>query len=114
MGQRFIRRYGGSTVEVGFGNSGAQHVEPIQRRLAGDRPLVAFKTKGRVLDGELEVLGHLAPAQHASNTQADLVAALQWLARPRHRRLNTRQIFLSSGQQRFAFARPFAGQGTVS
>ena len=60
------------------------------------------------------MLGHLAPAQHAADPQADFVTALQRVVGPRHRGLNTGQVFLSSGQQLFAFARPFVGQRWVA
>ena len=56
-------------------DTGADHVDPVKRRLLRDRRLVSFVVETIFRDRELEVLAHLEAAEHAPDAQADAVFA---------------------------------------
>jgi hypothetical protein len=71
---------------------GAQDVEAVERRLAGDRRVVADEAERFLGDGQPEVLGDLTPSQHGARFQRDLGRAAQRVAGARRRRLDLGEI----------------------
>src|SRR5207237_10315848 len=61
----------GGGVQLGGGDGGAQHVEPVQRGLGVDPVLPAGHVQGVIGDGDGEVLGGLVSADHLARLQAD-------------------------------------------
>ena len=72
-----------------------------------------LKLEAVVGDPDLEVLGHLAPAQHRADRLADRRRAAQRLARPLDARLDAAQVLLGRLQQLLPLARPLGGQERV-
>ena len=59
------------------GQAGAQHVDPVEGGLGGDRLGVAGEREGLVGDLDGEVFGHLVVVDHLAHPQRDLVFAPQ-------------------------------------
>lgn len=57
-------------IEILRRHRGAQDIEAVERRLTGDRRLVAREVERLLGDGPPEVLGHLAPARRRPSGQS--------------------------------------------
>ena len=60
---------------------GADHVDPVQRRLGLDAGLVAAVAEALLGDFDREVLGHLEAPEHPAHAHSDLVLTLEASAR---------------------------------
>ena len=114
LGQALVRQHGGGGVEILRRHGGTQHVEAVERCLAGDRRFIPHKLEGGAGDGQPEVLGDLAPPQRRARLQGDLGRAPERVAGARRCRLDLGDILLGCGEQVFALARPLGGQGGIA
>src|SRR5512132_2616035 len=67
LSQALIRAHGGAGIEGLGRHGGAQDIEAVERRLGGDAGVIAGKRKIVVADGDAEVLGDLAAAEHGTD-----------------------------------------------
>jgi hypothetical protein len=70
--------------------------------------------EGVIGDGQREVLGHLAPADHRPDRMADGGGAAQRVFCPLHAGLDAGEVGLGRGQRLLALAGPFLDQQWVA
>jgi hypothetical protein len=99
LGQALVGEHGRRGVQRLGRHAGAQHIETVECRLLGDSTLVAGEAEAVVVDGEREVLGHLASPQHGADLEADRRLAVEWAALALDRGLDPREIPLGGGQE---------------
>jgi len=92
---------------------GADHIDAVERGLGGDAEGVLGEAERVVGDADLEMLGHVAPAQHRTDRLADRRGAAQRTARPLHAGRDAREVVFGAGQQLRAFAGPLFGEQRV-
>ena len=96
-----------------FGQAGAQHVDPVEGGLGGDRLGVAGEGEGLVGDLEGEVFGHLVVVDHLAHPQRDLVFAAQRAFGAAGGGGDGGEFFFGGRQQILAFAGALLGQRGV-
>ena len=77
LGQALIGGDNGGCIERFSRDAGSQHIKTVEGRFLLDRGFVAGVSEGRIGNGQLEVLGHLALAKYGANLQADFVRAVK-------------------------------------
>ncbi len=124
-GQALVGEHGGGRSQRVGRHRGAQdprvrlrrpegRLEAVERRLLGERGLITREAQVLVGDGEAEVLGHLAPAQHGADPKRDRVLARERAAGTPGGGPDFGQILLGRRQQRLARAAPLGGEVRVA
>ena len=93
---------------------GAQDVEAVERGFGGDAGRIADEAQVIVGDGDLEVLGDLAAAEHGADRQADLGGAAQWLAGAPNAGLDGDQLLLGGVEQLATLAGALGGKRRIA
>ena len=101
------RRFG---IEGRGGQAGAQHVEAVERRLLGERGLLAHEGQAVVGDRQAKVLGHLAPPQHGADLERARVPAPERAAVTLDGGLAPGAFLLGRGQEVLPLAAPLGRQ----
>jgi hypothetical protein len=114
LSQALIRAHGGAGIEGLGRHGGAQDIEAVERRLGGDGGVIAGKRKIVVADGDAEVLGELAAAEHGTDRLADDGGARERLAGAANAGLDALELPLGGGEQLASLARAFLGQRRVA
>ena len=114
LSQALIRAHGGAGIEGLGRHGGAQDIEAVERRLGGDGGVIADKRKIVVADGDAEVLGDLAAAEHGTDRLADGGSARERLASAANAGLDALELPLGGGEQFASLARAFLGQRRVA
>src|SRR5512134_4084937 len=91
-GEALVRQHGGGGIEGRGRQGGAQDVEPVERRLGDDGLRVADEAERLLGDGQLEVLGDLAPSQHGADLERNRRLAAERITGAYRRRLDFREI----------------------
>src|SRR4029077_16734794 len=99
-------------VELGGGDGGAQHVEPVQGGLGVDLVLLAGHGQVVIGDGDGEVLACLVPGDHLADLDPDLSGTLK--AAGLHARDEGCEQLLGGGEQVLAGAGAVGGQHRVA
>ena len=110
FGKSLVAAHRLGRVHLLLGHAGADDVDAIERGFGGDRGDVAGELQIVVGDGELEVLGDLAPAKHGSDGQADPVSAPKRLAGAPDAGLDADEFLLGGVEQFDPLAGAFGGE----
>ena len=113
--EAFVGAHGPVGIEFGLRHAGAHHVQSIERRLGSNRRGVAPVGEALLLvDGPLEVLGHLVPADDLAHPRPNLALASQAPLLAPGRRANGCEHRLGGVEQRRALPRPLLGQQRIA
>ena len=74
FGQAFVIQDGGFGAHLGLGGGRADDIEAVERGFGGDALFIDAESERRILDIEIEVLGHLVFADDLADADADLIA----------------------------------------
>src|SRR4051812_2919296 len=114
LAEALVGEHGGGAVEVGGGQAGAQHINAIQGGLTGDGGGIPREAEGGIVDGELEMLGHLAATEYGADAQPDLVLATERLLGALDGGLDAAEIGFGGGEQVVPLGGTLGGQGRVA
>ena len=96
--------------ETVLGQARAHRVEPVEGGFARDLVALSGEDEPVVGNGQIEVLGHLVPAEHGADGHADLGRAAQGLALTRDAGCDPGQVALGGGEEVFALSGALARQ----